>query len=157
HIKGLNGQRFHLPSRGASHCPGRGCGLIAGRGRARAPAPSAASPPSARGANASQPPTESALKYAVKEMFKTLQGEGGQTGRAAVFCRFAGCNLWNGRESDRGSATCSFCDTDFVGTDGPGGARFRTPAELAGAIADTWGRGAEGRFVVFTGGEPLLQ
>src|SRR5437667_9267946 len=92
-------------------------------------------------------------------MFKTLQGEGGQAGRVAVFCRFAGCNLWSGREQDRATATCGFCDTDFAGTDGPGGGKFRSAAALAEAIARTWrGRGAGARrFVVFTGGEPLLQ
>jgi 7-carboxy-7-deazaguanine synthase (Cx14CxxC type) len=97
------------------------------------------------------------LSYAVKEIFKTLQGEGGQAGRAAVFCRFAGCNLWSGRGSDRSAATCSFCDTDFVGTDGAGGGRFGTSEWLADAIADAWGPGTERRMVVFTGGEPLLQ
>jgi 7-carboxy-7-deazaguanine synthase (Cx14CxxC type) len=97
------------------------------------------------------------LSYAVKEIFKTLQGEGGQAGRAAVFCRFAGCNLWSGREADRANAICRFCDTDFVGTDGPGGGRFRDATELAGRIAATWGDEPERRLVVFTGGEPLLQ
>lgn len=100
------------------------------------------------------------MSYAVKEIYFTLQGEGAQTGRAAVFCRFAGCNLWTGREQDRASAVCQFCDTDFVGTDGPGGGRFGTPAALAAAIADHWpaGGGPAARpYVVFTGGEPLLQ
>ncbi|WP_158045931.1 7-carboxy-7-deazaguanine synthase [Skermanella pratensis] len=97
------------------------------------------------------------MAYAVKELFKTLQGEGAHAGRAAVFCRFAGCNLWSGRERDRETATCRFCDTDFVGTDGEGGGRFGSAAELAGAIARTWGPGAPHRYVVFTGGEPLLQ
>jgi 7-carboxy-7-deazaguanine synthase len=97
------------------------------------------------------------LGFVVKELFKTLQGEGAQAGRAAVFCRFAGCNLWSGREEDRATAVCRFCDTDFVGSDGPGGGRFSTAASLADAIALAWGRGCEGRFVVFTGGEPLLQ
>jgi 7-carboxy-7-deazaguanine synthase (Cx14CxxC type) len=97
------------------------------------------------------------MTYAVKELFKTLQGEGGQAGRAAVFCRFAGCNLWSGREADRSTATCSFCDTDFVGTDGWGGGRFASAAELGRRIAATWGAAVERRFVVFTGGEPLLQ
>ena len=107
------------------------------------------------------------MSYAVKEIYKTLQGEGAQAGRAAVFCRFAGCNLWSGREADRAAATCGFCDTDFVGTDGPGGGRFATAAELARAIAAAWGGAAAlaatprddaaRRFVVFTGGEPLLQ
>lgn len=98
------------------------------------------------------------MTYSVKELFHTLQGEGGQTGRVAVFCRFAGCNLWTGREADRATATCRFCDTDFVGVDGPGGGRFQDAAALARAIADTWpAPGRERRFVVFTGGEPLLQ
>jgi 7-carboxy-7-deazaguanine synthase len=97
------------------------------------------------------------LSYAVKEIFKTLQGEGAQAGRAAVFCRFAGCNLWSGREQDRAEAVCTFCDTDFVGTDGPGGGRFSTAEGLADAIARIWGGAVERRMVVFTGGEPLLQ
>ncbi len=97
------------------------------------------------------------MSYAVKELFLTLQGEGGQAGRAAVFCRFAGCNLWSGREEDRASAACIFCDTDFVGMDGPGGGRFATPDALADAAAALW-RGGEGdRLVVCTGGEPFLQ
>src|ERR1700752_2178249 len=97
--------------------------------------------------------------YAVKEIFYTLQGEGAQAGRAAVFCRFRGCNLWSGRASDRASAICRFCDTEFVGVDGPGGGRFETADDLAEAINATWpARGPEGtRFVVCTGGEPLLQ
>jgi len=98
------------------------------------------------------------LSYAVKEIFRTLQGEGGQAGRVAVFCRFAGCNLWSGREEDRANAICTFCDTDFVGMDGTGGGRFETPAQLADAIAEEWGSSSsERRFVVLTGGEPLLQ
>ena len=97
------------------------------------------------------------MGYAVKEIFRTLQGEGAQTGRAAVFCRFAGCNLWSGREEDRTSAVCRFCDTDFVGTDGPGGGRFADAGALAGAIAAAWDGGRSRRLVVFTGGEPLLQ
>jgi 7-carboxy-7-deazaguanine synthase (Cx14CxxC type) len=97
------------------------------------------------------------LSYAVKEVFKTLQGEGGQAGRAAVFCRFAGCNLWSGRESDRSGAVCGFCDTDFVGTDGPGGGRVSRAAGLAQAITEVWGPDVDRRMVVFTGGEPLLQ
>jgi 7-carboxy-7-deazaguanine synthase len=97
------------------------------------------------------------LGFVVKEIFKTLQGEGAQAGRAAVFCRFAGCNLWSGREADRSTAVCRFCDTDFVGSDGPGGGRFPTAASLADAIACAWGKDCDGRFVVFTGGEPLLQ
>lgn len=99
------------------------------------------------------------MSYAVKEIFYTLQGEGAQTGRPAVFCRFAGCNLWSGREIDRSTAACQFCDTDFVGTDGLGGGKFESAAELAGAIEQKWPRGASSakRFVVCTGGEPLLQ
>src|ERR1700730_4957078 len=97
------------------------------------------------------------MTYSVKEIFKTLQGEGAQAGRVAVFCRFAGCNLWSGREEDRASAICTFCDTDFVGIDGTGGGRFETPDQLADAIAAEWGPSAELRFVVLTGGEPLLQ
>ncbi|MGQ0703038.1 MAG: 7-carboxy-7-deazaguanine synthase [Gemmatimonadales bacterium] len=112
------------------------------------------------------------MAYAVKEIFYTLQGEGANTGRPAVFCRFAGCNLWTGRESDRSEAVCQFCDTDFVGTDGPGGGKFATADELADAVVATWpgdggrtdllsGRPAvrpsSRRFVVCTGGEPLLQ
>ncbi|MBY3235259.1 7-carboxy-7-deazaguanine synthase [Rhizobium laguerreae] len=97
------------------------------------------------------------MTYAVKELFKTLQGEGAQAGRAAVFCRFAGCNLWSGREQDRHSAVCKFCDTDFIGIDGEGGGKFQTATDLATAIAQTWGDRTERRFVVFTGGEPLLQ
>ncbi len=97
------------------------------------------------------------MTYAVKEIYLTLQGEGGQAGRAAVFCRFAGCNLWSGREADRAGATCDFCDTDFVGTDGPGGGKFASAADLAGAVAATWSGGASGALVVCTGGEPLLQ
>ena len=98
------------------------------------------------------------MSYSVKEIFYTLQGEGCNAGRAAVFCRFAGCNLWTGREVDRSRAICRFCDTDFVGTDGDGGGRFTTALELARAVAQKW-LPAEGhrRFVVLTGGEPLLQ
>ena len=96
------------------------------------------------------------MPYAVKEIFYTLQGEGAQAGRAAVFCRFAGCNLWTGREQDRASAVCSFCDTDFVGTDGQGGGKFATAAELAAAVARLWPGGGK-PLVVCTGGEPLLQ
>jgi 7-carboxy-7-deazaguanine synthase (Cx14CxxC type) len=97
------------------------------------------------------------MPYAVKEIFKTLQGEGAQAGRAAVFCRFAGCNLWSGRERDRAAATCNFCDTEFVGTDGEGGGRFASAEELAAAIAAAWATPARPGLVVFTGGEPLLQ
>ena len=98
------------------------------------------------------------MSYAVKEIFYTLQGEGGNAGRAAVFCRFAGCNLWSGRESDRATATCRFCDTDFVGTDGTGGGKFAAAELLAGAVAAHWPVDAGGRpLVVLTGGEPLLQ
>jgi 7-carboxy-7-deazaguanine synthase (Cx14CxxC type) len=118
------------------------------------------------------------MPYAVKEIFHTLQGEGAQAGRSAVFCRFAGCNLWSGRAADRANAICKFCDTDFVGTDGPGGGQFASAEDLAAAIARAWpassgnplasrereraikpGNAAadSGRFVVLTGGEPLLQ
>lgn len=97
------------------------------------------------------------MTYAVKEIFYTLQGEGTHAGRPAVFCRFSGCNLWNGRESGRHKAVCQFCDTDFVGTDGTGGGSFRTAAELAAAVASAWGATDGQRFVVCTGGEPLLQ
>ena len=114
------------------------------------------------------------MTYAVKEIYATLQGEGAQTGRPAVFLRFAGCNLWSGREADRGDAICRFCDTDFVGTDGPGGGKFATAADLAAAVAACWPSPASGGaaasrfphlasrivskpFVVCTGGEPLLQ
>lgn len=96
--------------------------------------------------------------YSVKELFFTLQGEGAQAGRAAVFCRFAGCNLWSGREQDRATAVCSFCDTDFVGTDGEGGGKFATADALADAIVKAWpDRDGGRRYVVCTGGEPLLQ
>jgi 7-carboxy-7-deazaguanine synthase len=95
-------------------------------------------------------------RYSVKEIFYTLQGEGGQAGRAAVFCRFAGCNLWTGREVDRASAICQFCDTDFVGTDGEGGGRFESATALAEAVAACWPGGGR-PLVVCTGGEPLLQ
>ncbi len=100
------------------------------------------------------------MSYALKEMHLTLQGEGAQAGRVAVFARFAGCNLWSGREEDRADAACWFCDTDFVGVDGPGGGRFDDPQELAAAVLGVWqqGAGPGGRpYVVFTGGEPLLQ
>jgi len=110
------------------------------------------------------------MSYAVHEMFATLQGEGGQTGRVSVFCRFSGCNLWSGREADRTEARCRFCDTEFVGTTGDGGGRFEDHTDLAEAIAALWpvpgggagarcaaGTGGARRHVVFTGGEPLLQ
>ena len=98
------------------------------------------------------------MSYAVKEIFYTLQGEGAQAGRAAVFCRFSGCNLWSGREADRSTAVCRFCDTDFVGVDGPGGGRFESAETLAAAVAGKWPATGQGkRFVVCTGGEPLLQ
>ena len=98
--------------------------------------------------------------YTVKELFPTLQGEGAHTGRAAIFCRFTGCNLWSGREEDRATAQCQFCDTDFVGFDGDGGGKFDTPESLAHAIELAWlstNAGPQQRYVVFTGGEPLLQ
>ena len=99
------------------------------------------------------------MSYAVKEIFYTLQGEGAQTGRAAVFCRFAGCNLWSGREEDRAAAVCQFCDTDFVGVEGPDGGRFADAKELAARIDAAWTAVSSGgkKFVVCTGGEPLLQ
>lgn len=103
------------------------------------------------------------MTYSVKEIFYTLQGEGAQAGRAAVFCRFAGCNLWTGREADRANAVCKFCDTDFVGSNGTGGGKFQSPESLANAIDNAW-RGdrswtnnSDRKFVVITGGEPLLQ
>jgi hypothetical protein len=98
--------------------------------------------------------------YTVKELFPTLQGEGAHTGRAAVFCRFAGCNLWSGREEDRATAICKFCDTDFIGSDGHGGGKFESAIELANRIESAWkstSAGPQQRYVVFTGGEPLLQ
>ena len=97
------------------------------------------------------------MSYAVKEIFYTLQGEGALTGRPAVFCRFAGCNLWSGREEDRAAAQCTFCDTDFVGMDGTDGGRYRDAAALANRVAALWPAGEPARFVVCTGGEPLLQ
>ncbi|MEN9903545.1 MAG: 7-carboxy-7-deazaguanine synthase [Pseudomonadota bacterium] len=97
------------------------------------------------------------MTYSVKEIFYTLQGEGLRAGRPAVFCRFAGCNLWSGREEDRSSAICRFCDTDFVGTDGTLGGKFAAAAELADRIAGQWPQGKGLRYVVLTGGEPLLQ
>jgi 7-carboxy-7-deazaguanine synthase (Cx14CxxC type) len=97
------------------------------------------------------------VTYSVKEIFLTLQGEGGQAGKAAVFCRFSGCNLWTGREQDRAKAVCTFCDTDFVGTDGEGGGKFATADDLANAVEAAWTGGPDDRLVVCTGGEPLLQ
>ena len=98
------------------------------------------------------------MTYSIKEIFYTLQGEGAHAGRPAVFCRFAGCNLWTGRESDRASAVCQFCDTDFVGTDGERGGKFATPAALAAVIDGLWpDTHTASKYVVFTGGEPLLQ
>ena len=97
------------------------------------------------------------MTYAVKECFLTLQGEGMQAGSRAVFLRFAGCNLWSGREQDREAAQCRFCDTDFVGTDGPGGGKFASADDLAGHVASLWGDGDKERLVVITGGEPMLQ
>ncbi len=97
------------------------------------------------------------MTYAVKEIFYTLQGEGANAGRPAVFCRFAGCNLWSGREEDREAAVCRFCDTDFVGTDGERGGKYRSADELAATIGSLWPAGEAHRFVVCTGGEPMLQ
>jgi len=97
------------------------------------------------------------VSYAVKEIYYTLQGEGLQAGRPAVFCRFAGCNLWTGREQDRHRATCQFCDTDFVGTDGPGGGKFAGPRDLAEAVEAKWPAGMGHKYIVCTGGEPALQ
>lgn len=97
------------------------------------------------------------MTYAVKEAFLTLQGEGVQSGSRAVFLRFAGCNLWSGREQDRAAAECNFCDTDFVGTDGPGGGKFADAEALAGHVERLWGAQSEGRLAVITGGEPMLQ
>jgi 7-carboxy-7-deazaguanine synthase (Cx14CxxC type) len=98
------------------------------------------------------------MTYSVKEIYYTLQGEGAQTGRAAVFCRFTGCNLWSGKEEDRADAVCKFCDTDFIGTDGPGGGKFATARDLAISVSGHWPRGEnEAKLVVCTGGEPLLQ
>ncbi|OAI47966.1 7-carboxy-7-deazaguanine synthase [Planctomycetaceae bacterium SCGC AG-212-F19] len=100
------------------------------------------------------------MNYTVKEIFYTLQGEGANVGRPAVFCRFTGCNLWSGREADRATAVCQFCDTDFVGTDGPGGGKFAAPRELAAAVASRWPPALSPRarpLIVCTGGEPLLQ
>ena len=97
------------------------------------------------------------MSYAVKECFLTLQGEGVQSGSRAVFLRFAGCNLWSGREQDRAAAQCNFCDTDFVGTDGVGGGKFADAVQLADHVLATWGEGEDRRLVVITGGEPMLQ
>ena len=97
------------------------------------------------------------MSYAVKEAFLTLQGEGVQSGSRAVFLRFAGCNLWSGREQDRAAAVCNFCDTDFVGTDGVGGGKFADSMALAAHVAALWGEGVEQRLMVITGGEPMLQ
>ena len=97
------------------------------------------------------------MTYSAKEIFKTLQGEGAHAGRAAVFCRFAGCNLWTGREQDRTKAICKFCDTDFVGTDGTLGGKYADAAALAERIGETWGAAQDDRYVVLTGGEPMLQ
>jgi 7-carboxy-7-deazaguanine synthase (Cx14CxxC type) len=97
------------------------------------------------------------MTYSVKEIFYTLQGEGIRAGRPSVFCRFSGCNLWSGREEDRDQAICNFCDTDFVGTDGTQGGKFPTASQLASAVASMWPKGKSNRYVVLTGGEPLLQ
>jgi 7-carboxy-7-deazaguanine synthase (Cx14CxxC type) len=102
--------------------------------------------------------TEVTVTYSIKEIFYTLQGEGAQAGRPAVFCRFSGCNLWNGRESDRAGSVCTFCDTDFVGTDGEGGGKFSNAQALAAVIDSLWPASySASKYVVFTGGEPLLQ
>ena len=113
--------------------------------------------PSPRSSSASRPSPASGRGYAVKECFLTLQGEGVQAGSRAVFLRFAGCNLWSWREQDRATAQCSFCDTDFVGTDGEGGGRFGNADALARHVEGLWGEGEERRLVVVTGGEPMLQ
>ena len=98
------------------------------------------------------------MTYSIKEIFYTLQGEGANSGTPAVFCRFSGCNLWTGREEDRASAVCKFCDTEFVGIDGPGGGKHKSPDSLSDAIVNTWPKDVSGhRFVVLTGGEPALQ
>lgn len=97
------------------------------------------------------------MTYSVKEIFKTLQGEGAQSGRTAVFCRFSGCNLWSGREIDRKNAICNFCDTDFIGTNGKNGGKFSCASKLANLINIEWGNNLINKYVVFTGGEPLLQ
>lgn len=103
------------------------------------------------------PLNDMTMPYSVKEIFYTLQGEGAHAGRPAIFCRFTGCNLWSGREKDRMSAICRFCDTDFVGIDGPGGGRFDTPGDLARAVRSQWPSTSGAPYVVCTGGEPLLQ
>ena len=113
--------------------------------------------PSPRSPAASRPSPAKGRGYAVKECFLTLQGEGAQSGSRAVFLRFAGCNLWSGREQDRETAQCNFCDTDFVGTDGDGGGKFGSARELAAQAEERWGAGADQRLVVITGGEPMLQ
>src|SRR5437899_4851321 len=113
--------------------------------------------PSPRSPAASRPSPAKGRGYAVKECFLTLQGEGVQAGTRAVFLRFAGCNLWTGREQDRAAAQCNFCDTDFVGTDGEGGGKFRSSDALAAQVESVWGSGEQQRLVVITGGEPMLQ
>ena len=113
--------------------------------------------PSPRSPAASRPSPAGGRGYAVKECFLTLQGEGVQSGRRAVFLRFAGCKLWSGRESDRATAQCGFCDTDFVGTDGDGGGKFAGADVLAAHVEGYWGEGKDERLVVITGGEPMLQ
>ena len=113
--------------------------------------------PSPRSPAASRPSPASGRGYAVKECFLTLQGEGVQSGSRAVFLRFAGCNLWSGREQNRASAECTFCDTDFVGTDGEGGGKFTSAGDLANHVERLWGEGRDRRLVVITGGEPMLQ
>ena len=113
--------------------------------------------PSPRSPAASRPSPAKGRGYAAKECFLTLQGEGVQAGARAVFLRFAGCNLWTGREQDRAAAQCNFCDTDFVGTDGEGGGKFRSSDALAAQVESVWGSGEQQRLVVITGGEPMLQ
>src|SRR5437763_12081148 len=116
-------------------------------------------PPARQGVcrSAHRRPDRLRMSYSVKECFLTMQGEGVQSGSRAVFLRFAGCNLWSGREADRGTAECRFCDTDFVGTDGEGGGKFGSPEELAARVESLWGNRREGRLVVVTGGEPMPQ
>src|SRR5438309_3258998 len=144
--RGRNGRPDGL-QRIPSPLQGRGLG----RGGVQLDSPS---PSPLRGSSS---PLKGRGGYAVKECFLTLQGEGVQSGSRAVFLRFAGCNLWSGREEDRASAQCQFCDTDFVGTDGDGGGKFRSACELAAQVETLWGEEVDRRLVVITGGEPMLQ